>query len=449
MSDPTIRIKTLTRKEFETFEAEQPPETRDWVRANGFDGSAGTWVMLPAANGGQRRILCGVGDKRSLYSIAHLANQTFKGQLELDEDWCDPQVERMALGYRLGAYRFDRYKEAKAAAELLISADSKTRFEATVDACYRVRDLVNTPSEDMGPEQLADAAVELAEAHGGTGQTIVGERLLEENFPAIHAVGRAAERAPRLIELNWGKDSDPRLALVGKGVCFDSGGLNIKGASGMRLMKKDMGGAAHVLGLAGLIMALELPVRLKVLIPAVENAIAGNAYRPGDIIPTRAGKSVEIGNTDAEGRVVLSDALAYGSEWEPDLMIDFATLTGAARIALGPDLPPIYCNDDKVASACLKAADRVEDPLWRMPLFPEYEELINTPIADVSNSGSTPMGGSITAALFLQRFVGQGIPWCHLDVYAWTPNAKPGRPAGGEAQGLRAIYSMLERRYRG
>lgn len=449
MSDPIIRIRTLSEDELEDYRPEQSEAVQSWLALNRFEAAAGTAVLLPeSGDGGARELLCGVGPRRGLYSLAHLAGMKLGARLSLADDWSDPQTQRMALGYRLAAYRFDRYKELDAAAELVIPEDAdRALFDAGVAASYRVRDLVNTPTEDLGPEQLAEVALELVGQHGGRGDTLVGDALLEHNYPAIHAVGRAAARAPRLIDLTWGDEAHPLLVLVGKGVCFDCGGLNIKGASGMRLMKKDMGGAAHVLGLAEMIMQLDLPVRLRVLIPAVENAIAGNAYRPGDIIPTRAGKSVEIGNTDAEGRVILSDALARGSELDPDLMIDFATLTGAARVALGPDLAPLYCNDDDLAQACLDAATAVEDPLWRMPLFEPYEELIDTPIADVSNTGSTPMAGSITAALFLQRFVGDGIPWCHLDIYAWSPNTRPGRPQGGEAQGLRAIYAMLADRY--
>jgi leucyl aminopeptidase len=318
-----------------------------------------------------------------------------------------------------------------------------------VSAQALVRDLVNTPTEDMGPAQLADAATREADRFHAQVDIIQGEDLLSENYPAIHAVGRASDREPRLISLTWGDRDAPVLALVGKGVCFDTGGLNLKPAAGMLTMKKDMGGAAHVIALARLVMQYKLPVRLMVLIPAVENSVSGNAYRPGDVIHTRKGLTIEIGNTDAEGRVVLADGLAYACEHSPDLVIDFATLTGAARIALGADLPPVFSNHLEIANGIADAGQRVEDPLWVMPLHQPYKKLIKSEIAHLNNISKSSYGGCITAALFLEHFVEPEIPWVHIDTFAWNQSARPGRPAGGEALGLRAVFNYLRDRYAG
>ena len=314
-----------------------------------------------------------------------------------------------------------------------------------------VRDLVNTPAEHMGPSELAEASKMIAEQHGARFRQIVGEDLIKHGFPAIHAVGRAADaqggRAPRLIEMLWGDPSHPRLTLVGKGVCFDSGGLDIKSADGMRLMKKDMGGAANTLGLASMVMWLHLPVHLHVLIPAVENAIAGNAYRPGDVIKTRKGIHIEIGNTDAEGRVILCDALAYGGESKPSLMIDMATLTGAARVALGGQLPALFCRDMKQARELVDLGLRQHDPLWHMPLWRGYHGSIESDIADIVNTGRSPMAGAVTAALFLEDFIAADQEWLHIDLFAWNDSNRPGRPIGGEAQTLRTLLCYLEQRF--
>ena len=313
-------------------------------------------------------------------------------------------------------------------------------------ASTMVRDLVNTPTEDMGPAELEAVAVRIAKAYGGEVVNTVGDELLAENFPVIHAVGRASHRAPRLITLRWGDASHPHVVVAGKGVCFDTGGLSIKTGDGMRNMKKDMGGAAIALGLAQLVMAMHLPVRLTVLIPAVENSIGGNAFRPGDVIRTRGGISVEVDNTDAEGRLVLCDALAYAAEMKPALLLDFATLTGAARVALGPELPALFCNDEALAAECLAHSAQARDPLWRMPLWKPYAAYLKSNVADIANSGGSRLGGAITAALYMQRFVPDAVPWAHLDTYAWNDSDKPGQPAGGEAMGLRAVYSLLKAR---
>jgi leucyl aminopeptidase len=308
------------------------------------------------------------------------------------------------------------------------------------------RDLVNTPTEDMGPAHLAAVAQQLASEFSGAFREVVGDDLLRDNFPAIHAVGRASHRPPRLIELTWGDPSHPRIAIVGKGVCFDTGGLNIKGAEGMRQMKKDMGGAAHALALARLVMQAKLPVSMQMLIPAVENAISGNAYRPGEIVSTRAGLKIEIGNTDAEGRVVLSDALQLAAESKPQLILDFATLTGAARVALGPELPATFANDDGWFDALNAAARATQDPIWRMPLWQPYHDMIKSNIGDIVNTGG-PQAGAVTAALFLEHFIPDGQAWIHIDVFSWNPKARPGRPDGGEAQSLRACFEMLRNKF--
>jgi leucyl aminopeptidase len=354
--------------------------------------------------------------------------------------------EHAAFSWDLGGYKFARYKKSvRKPAMLQLEQTARAKEGLDLAAAVRlVRDLVNTPAEDMGPQELADIAREQAELFGGEFDEWVGDELLAQNFPAIHAVGRASTKAPRLIELNWGNPKHPRLAIVGKGVCFDTGGNDIKGAEGMRLMKKDMGGAAHAIALARLVMQRKLPVRLLLLVPAVENMIAGNAYRPGDVIRTRKGLTVEIGNTDAEGRVILCDALAYAIEQKPKTVIDFATLTGAARIALGPELPAMFCNDDMLAKRLIEGAQQVEDPLWRMPLWRNYRRLFDSDVADFNNSGRAGFAGSIVAALFLDYFIPEGVAWAHFDTYAWNDVSRPGRPVGGDAQGLRAALQALQ-----
>jgi leucyl aminopeptidase len=370
------------------------------------------------------------------------------------EGWSYEEAQALALAFALGAYRFDRYKSKSAPRPRLVApvGVDLAAIRAIADACFRVRRMVDTPAADMGPAEIEAEAREVARAHGASVEVTVGEALLAANYPAVHAVGRAAapHRAPRLIEIGWNLDAPdrPLIALVGKGVAFDSGGLDIKPAAGMRNMKKDMGGAAHVLGLAQLIMGANLPVRLVVLVAAVENAISGDAFRPGDVLQTRKGLTVEVGNTDAEGRLILSDALARAGEHRPDLTIDFATLTGAARVALGPELPPLYTDDEALAADLLAAAARVGDPLWRMPLWPGYRSSVEAEIADLRNdSAPWAQAGSVTAALFLQRFAPETGAWAHLDVFAWNPRARPGWPEGGEAQGIRAVFDMLARRF--
>jgi leucyl aminopeptidase len=353
-----------------------------------------------------------------------------------------------ALAFALGAYKFTRYRKAEDNGAKLQVPDGVDGADLSrmAEGVALARDLINTPANDMGPAELEQAARDLAEKHGAKVGSVVGDDLTKENFPLIHAVGRAAARAPRLIDLTWGDAGHPKITLIGKGVCFDTGGLDIKPDSGMLIMKKDMGGAANVLAAAHMVMDAKLKVRLRVLIPAVENAISGDAFRPLDIYRSRKGITVEIGNTDAEGRLVLADALALADEENPELIVDMATLTGAARVALGPELPPLYTHDDQLAAEFARHAEAERDSMWRMPLWRPYESLLDSKTADINNVGG-PQAGSITAALFLSRFVTATKSWAHFDIYAWTPSAKPARPDGGECQVARALYALLKERY--
>ena len=440
-----LPLYVLDRDGFAAWAATQPAAVQAWLSSQQFNAAPNSVALLPGSDGIAGAVL-GVGDRADAYAYAHApfalpAGTTWQLANALD----DAAVTNLQLGWGLGSYRFARYRTpARAPAQLLASPAQEVLD--VVGACLRVRDWVNTPTEDMGPQQLEDAARELADAHGGALEVIAGDELLEMNFPTIHAVGRASHRAPRLIVLRWGKENAPHLALVGKGVCFDTGGLDLKPADGMRNMKKDMGGAAHALALAGLVMAQQLPVRLTLVVPAVENAVGPDAFRPGEVITTRKGITVEIDNTDAEGRLILCDALTYASEQQPEAIIDFATLTGAARIALGPDLPALFSNNDTLANQWLQAGDATRDPLWRMPLWRPYLRYLNSGIADLANAGSR-MAGSVTAALYLERFINDGQVWAHLDVYAWNDGERPGRPAGGEALALRSAWAMLKARY--
>jgi leucyl aminopeptidase len=421
---------------------------RSWLDENRFDATPGSVCLLADANGKLARVIVGVDRQESLSALAALPLSLPQGEYALAAEGVPLDAQLAALGWALGAYQFTRYRKAKRApATLVLDGKTLAALEPLVDATCLVRDLVNTPTEDMGPKHLAEAVKQLGKTYKAKVREWVGDELLEDNFPTIHAVGRASQRPPRLIELSWGKATDPKLVLVGKGVCFDTGGLDLKPSDGMRWMKKDMGGAAHAIALAGLVMETKLPVRLTLLIPAVENSVSGNALRPGDVVVTRAGHSVEIDNTDAEGRLVLCDALAYGAEQKPDLIIDFATLTGAARVALGPDLPALFANDDAVADAALSCARAVADPMWRLPLWRPYRKMLDSYLADFANSGASRHAGAITAALYMERFIPEGLPWVHLDTYAWNDGDRPGRPRGGEAMGVRAMFAVLQGRY--
>jgi leucyl aminopeptidase len=437
----------VNRDGIEAWRARQPQALVQWMRAHGYDASPGSHLALPGGVSGLAGAVLGIGDPLDPLSYAHAPFALPGGEWQPDGEMKPDELRALQLGWGLGSYRYARYKPTPRAPARLALATLDDEVLDVLAASLRVRDLVNTPTQDMGPEQLGDVAREVAHAHGAECEIIVGDDLLRRNFPAIHAVGRASHRAPRLIALRWGDSTNPHVAIVGKGVCFDTGGLDIKPADGMRNMKKDMGGAAHAIALAELVMARKLPLRLTLLIPAVENAIGPDAFRPGEVIATRSGIHVEIDNTDAEGRVVLGDALVYAGEQSPDLLLDFATLTGAARIALGPDLPALYGNDEQLVADWLAAGVRMRDPLWHMPLWRPYLRYLTSNIADLANAGPSKMAGSITAALYLERFVPAKQKWAHLDVYSWNDSDRPGRPAGGEAQGLRAAYEMLKSRY--
>ena len=430
---------------FAAWRDAQSPVVQAWLAAQRFDGSAGTAQSWADAEGAIGGAVIGIGDALDPHSYAHAPLALPGGDWQVVGDVDDLTRQALHLGWGLGCYRFDRYKKTTRAPARLVDTFDAEALDLLA-ACVRVRDLVNTPTEHMGPADLEALARELAATHGAALTVTTGDDLLAQNYPAIHAVGRASHRPPRIIELSWGDASHPHVAICGKGVCFDTGGLDLKTAVGMRNMKKDMGGAAHALALAELIMARKLPLGLTVLVPAVENAVGPDAFRPGEVVATRTGVSVEIDNTDAEGRMVLCDALARACELKPDVLLDFATLTGAARVALGPDLPVLYANDESLANDWLDAGNSTRDPLWRMPLWRPYLRYLTSGIADLANGSASSMAGSITAALFLERFVAEGQRWAHVDVYAWNDSDRAGKPAGGEAQGLRACYAMLKAR---
>ncbi len=445
----TLPITSLTKAELDGWLKSQSKETVAWVKASAFTATPGSALLLPDGAKGASGVLAGVTGDDDIWSWSAISSSLPVGRYKLAKEPKASTATRAAMGWGLAAYRFDRYRKPGAAhPELVLPKNAdKTSVEATVSATFLVRDLINTPAADMGPEELAAAARKLAKEFKARFKTIIGDDLLKQNFPAIHAVGRASTRAPRLIDFTWGNAKHPKVTLVGKGVCFDTGGLDLKPASGMLRMKKDMGGAAHVLGLARMIMMAKLPVRLRVLIPAVENSVSGNAYRPLDIIKTRKGIAIEIGNTDAEGRVVLSDALALATSDKPEMILDFATLTGAARIALGPSLPAMFTNSDKLADDFYKRGEAADDPVWRLPLWKPYLKMIESSVGDIVNTGNSPQGGAITAALFLEAFVEADIPWAHFDVMAWNNSSQPGRPEGGEAMGMRAAFDVIAGRY--
>ena len=422
-----------------------------FANASGFEPKAERHVMLPDATGGLAAVLVGCDEAetpgRDPFSAGRLPGLLPRGVYRFVN--AAPDARLAALAFALGAYRFSRYRsepEKQVRLEVPDGADGDD-LSRIVEAVYLARDLINTPANDMGPGEIEAAARDLAARHGAEIRTMVGEDLLPQYFPLIHIVGRAAERAPRLIDLAWGDEAAPKVTLVGKGVCFDSGGLDLKDEAAMRLMKKDMAGAASVLALAHMIMGRGLELRLRVLIPAVENAVSAAACRPLDVYRSRKGLTVEIGNTDAEGRLVLADALAIADEGKPDLLIDLGTLTGAARVALGPDLPPFYTEDEALAAALSWHAESENDPLWRMPLWRPYDSMLESKVADLNNVASGGFAGSIVCALFLQRFVSKAKAWLHIDIYGWTPKAKPARPEGGECQAARAVYALLCERY--
>ena len=435
--------------------AAQDEPTRAWLGALRFRGERHQVTCLAHADGTPRGAVLGLGALRSLDALEpwHLAAAVDRlpgGPWRIETPLAADAANAAALGWALGSYRFERYrsKPRGAATATLVPPQlaDMAQVRRIAASIAMARDLINMPAADLSPERLASEALELAARNGGEGRVIMGDAL-REGYPAIHAVGQAAASAPRLIDFSWGDAGAPKVTLVGKGVCFDSGGLDIKPPAGMLLMKKDMGGAACVLALARIVMESALPVRLRVLIPAVENAISGNAYRPGDVLRTRKGISVEVGNTDAEGRLVLADALALADADQPDLLVDLATLTGAARVALGPELPAVFGTRDGTVDALLRHGRRLADPLWHMPLWPGYEDEIASKIADVNNVSSSAFAGAIIGGLFLRRFVGEGRDWLHVDLFGWNPKERPGRPVGAEPQAVRALYALLVERY--
>ena len=446
---PTVPVHLLT--EAETAEALAGDAFAAGLAATAeFKGKGGQLLLVPGADGKPDRVLFGLGDGGHPMVTRALPAKLPAGVYRIARKPESLAADRIALAFALGSYRFDRYKTAAGERPRLVAEGADVaEVRQVAGASALARDMVNTPANDMGPAEIETIARELAKAHGAEISVVTGDALLAANYPAVHAVGRAADpaRAPRMIELTWGDASKPVVCIVGKGVVFDTGGLDIKPSSGMRLMKKDMGGCAHALALGAMIMAAGLPVRLVVLTPVVENAISGDAMRPGDVLASRKGLSIEVGNTDAEGRLILADALTRAAELEPALTIDLATLTGAARVALGPQLPPYYTDDDDLAAQIEAAAKSEADPLWRMPLWQPYADALDSDVAEIKNDpDGWAQAGSVTAALFLQRFAPKG-PWAHLDIFAWNPRARPGFPGGGEAQAIRGLYRMIRERF--
>ena len=445
----TTAITVIDPSHYRNWLKGQANRTRQWLKATGFGGGEGQHSTLPSADGKLAGVVfCQPADGQ-IWPWSRLAVDLPHGSYRIDGMLDGSTANRAALGWAMASYVFTRYGKPQGRIGNLVwpAGAEQAQVIAAIEATFLVRDLINTPAADMGPSQLAEEAHTLAQTHGAKVTVIVGDDLLGANYPAIHAVGRAASDPPCLIDLIWGDERAPKVTLVGKGVCFDSGGLDLKPANHMKLMKKDMGGGAHVLGLAHMIMAAHLNVRLRVLVPAVENAVGSNAYRPLDVIRTRKGLTVEIGNTDAEGRVVLSDALHEASIERPALLIDFATLTGAARVALGTDLPAMFCNDEELALALLNKSDEANDPMWRLPLYTPYSREINSKVADLNNVGNSPYGGAITAALFLKFFVSKDVKWAHFDIMGWNLATRAGRPEGGEAMGMRAAYELIAERF--
>ena len=446
-----IPIVPIETEVFKAWRKTHDKTMKAWVDSTGFAAAPGAVSLVSASDGRLERVLLGVEDHAGFWSYAGLPMTLPAGSYWIDARFEPEQATGAALGWALGSYGFDRYKKSPGKAPaILVWPENCDRghVRRAAEATTLVRDLINTPAGDMGPAQLAAAARKMARKHGAKITVITGDSLLKRNYPTIHAVGRASDNAPRLIDIRWGRPAAPRVTLIGKGVCFDTGGLDLKPASGMLRMKKDMGGGAQVLGLADMVMGAKLDVRLRVLVPAVENAVSGNAFFPLDVIKTRKGVTVEIGNTDAEGRLVMCDALAEADREKPALIIDCATLTGAARVALGAELPAMFCNDDDTANALAAHGAAAHDPLWRLPLWKPYRRMLDSKIADINNVSEGGFAGAITAALYLQEFVGDATPWVHIDMMGWNLTAKPGRPVGGEATGMRALYALIENRFK-
>jgi len=451
----SIPVHVVCEDNFEDWHRAQDPVTRAWLATNAFKGERYKVVLIPKGDGSLGAVVLGIGrraasEEFSCWLAAGLPDRVPEGHYHLASSMSLAAASQFAFGWLYGQYRFERYRRSTNQREISLRVPQGVDL-AEIDrlraASAFVRDLVNTPANDMTPQALADAGLDLAQRYECRHRLIIGDELIAERFPAVHAVGRASAVAPRLLDIQWGDATHPKVTLVGKGVCFDSGGLDIKPGASMLLMKKDMGGAAAVLGLAQCIMDARLPVRLRVIVPAVENAISGNAFRPGDVLATRKGLSVEIGNTDAEGRLILCDGLALADEEKPDLLIDMATLTGAARVALGPELPALFSTDEAVAAELVRIGLTESDPMWHMPLWSGYDDDLSSKIADLNNVSTSGFSGAITAALFLKRFVSEARAWIHIDLFSWNSKDRPGRPVGAEAQCIRTLYAYLKARY--
>lgn len=446
----TVPVHALRPNAAKKWLAKQAVEVQAWATANDFKAFPGRALLIPAEDGTLESVLFVLHrDRTSPILAARLPGRLPKGRYEFKGLKKSSLADALALGWALAEYRYTKYTKSGRPDRRLVwpKAANKPRVTRLAEATFLVRDMITTPANDMGPAQIESQMKKIAKKHSAQISVVRGKSLLEKNWPAVHAVGRAADEAPRLIDLRWGRAKDPKVTLVGKGVTFDSGGLDLKSASNMLLMKKDMGGSAHVIGLAHALMAAKLPIRLRVLVPAVENAVSGNAFRPLDVLQTRKGITIEVGNTDAEGRLILSDALHEACSEKPEMVIDFATLTGAARVALGLELPALFSNDDALADDILAAGEREHDEAWRLPLYDPYDRFLESRVADVSNTSSSRYGGAITAALFLRRFIDPSVPWAHIDLMAYNTSERIGHPKGGEAMVLRAVYSMIEKRY--
>lgn len=445
-SNEAFPINVITEKEFPVWLEAQSNEIKAWLSSTQFRATSGNVRLIPNTNGQLKQVVCIVPDRMNFWCVGSLPLNLPEGIYQIEHNHSDYPSHAIAWG--LGAYQFARYKQQeRRPAQLFLPEKYAKHVLNIVDSLYLVRDWINTPTDDMGPTQFANVIEKLAKEYDATLTQIIGEDLLKQNYASIYTVGRASDDAPRLLDLRWGNPHHPKVTLVGKGVCFDSGGLDIKPSPYMLLMKKDMAGGAHAFGLARMIMESKLPISLRVLVPVVENVISGNAYRPGDIIKSRKGITIEVGNTDAEGRVILADALTEAVSEHPDLLIDLSTLTGAARVALGTELPAVFSNDDSLVAEVIKHGEQSCDPMWRLPLFSPYREYLNSTIADINNNSQEPYAGAITAALFLKEFVPDDISWLHFDMMAWNLRTKPGRPQGAEAMVLRALFSYLTTRF--
>lgn len=453
--DAAWAIHPLTKVSLGRWLKTRSDADRAWVAAHDFEAAPGSLLALPGADGAPALFLLGVeaGDEPAarLWAYGDLPFKLPPGTYRIDATLNKAAATQAALGWALGTYRFDRYRKKKPLKTALVWPESSDRGEVlrTAEATALARDLINTPAEDLGPAELLAAAKDLAKRYGAEVTAIVGDDLLKQNWPAVHAVGRASAKPPMLIDLRWGDPKHPKVTLVGKGVCFDSGGYDLKGAAGMKMMKKDMGGAATVIAAAGMVMDAKLPVRLRLLVPAVENMVAGNAFRPLDVLNTRKGTTVEVGNTDAEGRLILCDALAEADSEKPVLIVDVATLTGAARVALGPELPALFTRHDDLADSFARLGAAQDDPFWRLPLWPGYRRMLDSKVADISSTGEDGFAGAVTAAIFLSEFVSPKTRWAHIDTMAWNPRSRPGRPEGGEPLGLRALFALVKEAAKG